>query len=148
MQSLPIRDVAQARSFTLAGKAVLTLQSARTNQHFTYRVKQAVDRATGEIQPLWFVSLLTNGSADEGQFSYIGVIRSDAFALTAKSKAGLDAASVQAFAFFWNRCRAEIPASLNVMHAGKCGRCGRTLTHPESLETGIGPECAQRLAAA
>jgi hypothetical protein len=27
-----------------------------------------------------------------------------------------------------------------------CVRCGRTLTDPESIERGIGPECEQRLA--
>lgn len=29
--------------------------------------------------------------------------------------------------------------------SGQCGRCGRTLTTPESLSAGIGPECASKL---
>jgi hypothetical protein len=28
-----------------------------------------------------------------------------------------------------------------VHHEGRCGRCGRTLTVPESIESGFGPEC-------
>jgi hypothetical protein len=30
---------------------------------------------------------------------------------------------------------------LEVWHEGRCGRCGRALTVPESVERGIGPEC-------
>jgi hypothetical protein len=29
-------------------------------------------------------------------------------------------------------------------HIGRCGRCGRTLTHEESRAQGIGPECASK----
>ena len=30
-----------------------------------------------------------------------------------------------------------------IMHEGRCCRCNRTLTHPDSIKTGIGPECAK-----
>jgi hypothetical protein len=30
--------------------------------------------------------------------------------------------------------------------AGRCRRCGRTLTDPDSLAKGIGPDCAGRVA--
>lgn len=29
-----------------------------------------------------------------------------------------------------------------VLHEGRCVRCNRKLTHPESIKSGIGPECA------
>jgi len=29
-----------------------------------------------------------------------------------------------------------------LMHEGRCGRCGRPLTRPESIQSGIGPICA------
>jgi hypothetical protein len=32
-----------------------------------------------------------------------------------------------------------------VWHEGRCGRCGRKLTVPESIESGFGPECASIL---
>lgn len=34
-----------------------------------------------------------------------------------------------------------IPPSLEVWHEGRCGRCGRALTVPESIASGIGPVC-------
>ena len=32
-------------------------------------------------------------------------------------------------------------------HEGRCGRCGRKLTVPESIEAGYGPECINLVAA-
>lgn len=32
-----------------------------------------------------------------------------------------------------------------VWHTGRCSRCGRLLTVPESIENGIGPECANKI---
>ena len=51
--------------------------------------------------------------------------------------------SVQAFIWFLNRIEADKPTDgFEFWHEGKCGRCGRKLTVPESIEAGIGPECA------
>jgi hypothetical protein len=32
-----------------------------------------------------------------------------------------------------------------IMHLGACGKCGRALTDPVSIEAGIGPECRKQL---
>ena len=34
---------------------------------------------------------------------------------------------------------------LEVWHEGRCGRCNRALTVPESIASGIGPECAKHV---
>ena len=36
----------------------------------------------------------------------------------------------------------RMPLTLTVFHDGKCGRCGRKLTVPESIQSGLGPVCA------
>ena len=33
-------------------------------------------------------------------------------------------------------------AGFDVHHEGKCGKCGRPLTVPESVKTGLGPICS------
>ena len=38
--------------------------------------------------------------------------------------------------------KAALPKTVEVWHEGICGRCGRKLTVPESVERGLGPECA------
>ena len=65
----------------------------------------------------------------------------------AKSTVGGDAPSVKGFTYFWDRlitCN-EIGPGLEFFHAGRCGRCGRALTVPESVASGYGPECAERI---
>ena len=67
------------------------------------------------------------------------------------SKIGEDADSAKAWRWFDANLQAgRVPEQLEVWHEGRCGRCGRALTVPESIERGIGPECVgiiSRLAA-
>jgi hypothetical protein len=44
-----------------------------------------------------------------------------------------------AFGLIWKGL--SFPEGYLAKHAGKCGRCGKMLTTPDSLERGIGPEC-------
>jgi hypothetical protein len=37
----------------------------------------------------------------------------------------------------------KLPEFVEVWHEGKCGKCGRALTVPSSILTGIGPECSK-----
>lgn len=148
----------EVREFTLAGKATLTLQSEKTGAHFTYKVRQATDKRTGEQAHRWFVSVL-NGPDNEHSFAYIGLLdmgtkRTDylnpngpvQFRQTAKARFGADTPSVRGFVYFWNAVSLDkMPGCMKVRHDGKCGRCGRKLTTPESLDRGIGPECAGRM---
>ena len=133
-----------AKEFAFAGHAILTLESRKSGTHHTYKVCRC-EAKPGEKDPgnLYFVSHLTEGSADEGHWSYLGIVRDGKFSLTKKSSAGAEAPSVKAFAFF-NASR-ELHPMLVVHHENHCGRCGRTLTTPESCEAGIGPDCLQKL---
>ena len=48
------------------------------------------------------------------------------------------------FAWLWRRITSNtaLPPKAEVWHEGSCGRCGRKLTVPESIENGLGPVCA------
>jgi uncharacterized protein DUF6011 len=133
------QTIEEAKAFTLAGNATITLESLRTGAHFTYKVRQATDKETGEPTPgTYFVSLL-NGHDNENDYCYLGMIRQGRFGLTKASRAGAEALSVKAFSFFFGST--ELHPELVVHHEGRCGRCGRTLTVPESLDSGLGPDC-------
>ena len=121
--------------FVKAGNALITLQSAKTGAHYTYRVRKAED---GNIH---FVSLLT-GNDNTSDYTYIGILTRQGFRITGKSRLTAASTPVRAFDFFTKRID-NIPQDLKVYHEGKCCRCGRTLTTPESIEAGIGPECAK-----
>lgn len=120
--------------FVLAGNARFTIQNVETGNRFTYRVRASDD---GEE---YFVSVLT-GADNEGDYSYLGIVRDGQFRRTKASRISEDAPSARAFSWFW-RNRFALPQQCEVHHEGRCGRCGRALTVPESIATGLGPVCA------
>jgi hypothetical protein len=64
---------------------------------------------------------------------------------TKGSKISTDAPSAKAFRFFYDALAkgVDLAGKIEVRHAGKCGRCAKKLTTPQSVDTGIGPECAK-----
>jgi len=131
----------QAVAFMLAGNAVVTFKSRATGTRFTYRLR--TPRSGGDLR---FVSLLS-GNDNTNSYSYFGFVRNGEFIHGGqKAKVASSAQSVQVFAWVWSQIKAgTIPANLEIWHEGRCGRCGRRLTVPSSIASGIGPECAGRM---
>jgi hypothetical protein len=131
-------NAGDAAAAILAGNATITLVSGKTGARYTYKIRKA-ERGTS-----WFVNLLT-GPSNEADFAYIGLIGATGeFRLTKASKLPADSAPVRGFGWTLARlAKNEIPEQLEVWHEGRCCRCGRKLTVPESIATGLGPECAK-----
>lgn len=133
-------DAASAMHFMLGGNARLTFVSRKTGTRFTYRVRASDD---GQIH---FVSLM-NGPDNETAYAYFGYIRRGVyFHGGAKARVSRDAPSAKAFEWVYHfLAKGEMKEDLEIWHEGRCGRCGRALTVPESIRTGFGPECAGRM---
>lgn len=133
-----ITSVSSLRTFVLAGNARFTVRSKKTGTRFTFKVSQKDEKAPH------FVSLLT-GNCNTDDYVFLGTIFEEKnYRHGQKSRVGTDAPSAKAFAWLWQKVQAgEIPESCEVWHEGRCGRCGRVLTTPESIERGLGPECAK-----
>lgn len=140
MHSHRITDVADIKRFVLGGNARFTLVSKKTGTRFTYRARKP------EPGDLTFVSLM-NGPDNESSYEFLGTIFPDgSYRHGKRSRIAESAASATAFAWFHAIVAAgRIPDTLEFWHEGRCGRCGRTLTVPESIATGFGPECASIL---
>jgi hypothetical protein len=135
-------NAADVKAYTLAGNATLTLTSEKTGARYTFKVSQAKDD-DGAPKEMWFVGLLV-GPDNYSDYRYMGVLAGcqKMFKLTGKSKYTPDSIPVKAFEFFWNRIVEErMPPQMEIRHSGNCGRCGRKLTVPESVDSGLGPEC-------
>lgn len=146
----------EIRRYIMGGNSTFTLVSKKTGVRFTYKVKSAPkdknkNWSTGnQDKDLFFVSLLT-GPSNSDDFVYLGLLRkqndgSYQFGTTAKSRARQGAPSHDAFAFIWNAIEqgATFPSGVEFWHEGSCCMCGRKLTVPESIASGIGPECAAK----
>lgn len=139
--------MAIGRDFILAGKAVFTISGK--SSRFTYRIsRKDPDPGSRYTEPTYFVGLLA-GPDNQSDYRYLGILDpvTGHVRLTKNSKAGLDAPSYRAinWALPLLFAGATMPPSFAIRHEWKCGRCGRALTVPESIDTGFGPECADLL---
>jgi uncharacterized protein DUF6011 len=134
-----ISDPQAAVRFMLAGDAHLTFRSEKTGTRFTYHVRLAPNDGRA---PVHFVSVLTAPD----HYEYLGVVRNGwQYSHGTRSRVSTAAPSAVAFAWVWKRLSAgQTHPSLSVYHEGRCGRCGRRLTVPESILSGLGPECARK----
>ena len=126
------------RPFLLAGKAIFTVKNSQTGRRFTFRIQTCKENPA-----LFFVAVLA-GADNETDYQYLGTIHQDRYTYGRKSRIGEQAFSAQAFQWVWTHID-RLPGCIQVCHAGRCGRCGRLLTVPESLEQGFGPECVQKV---
>ena len=138
MERRRLSNPKDALTFIKGGNSRFTIVSPKTGARFTYRVKKP-----SEDRDFFFVSLLS-GANNETDYTYMGVIADNQFKLTGKSKVGKDAPSYKAFDFTLRHLlHNDLPVEF--WHEGTCCRCGRTLTVPESIERGIGPECVKHM---
>jgi len=141
-------NMAAFRKFALAGNAVFTVVSKRTGTRFTYRVRKP--RAEGAKNP-YFVQLL-NGPDNTNSYAYFGIMFGKGadtdFASYryggAKAKVSQTAPSVQGLEWlFSNIMNEKVLERVEIWHQGKCGKCRKALTVPESIASGLGPVCAK-----
>jgi hypothetical protein len=130
---------AHITQFITAGNATFTLRSRKTGQRFTYNFTAKPEAG------LTFVKVLS-GPDNTADYTYMGMIRStDPHILltTRASRVTPDALSWRVLAWFLRAVylKPDTLDQVEVFHEGRCGRCGRKLTVPESIESGFGPEC-------
>lgn len=132
-----LTDPEQIKTFILAGNATVTLVSAKTGARFTYKIQHPEDKTPH------FIRVLT-GADNENDYAFLGSIFSEStYVHGRRSSIGEDAPSARAWAWFWSRLTSGGDLSdVEIWHEGRCGRCGRKLTVPESIATGLGPVCA------
>ena len=145
----------ESLKFILAGKAIFTIRNRETGNRFTFKVSKAKNNGDRKYKKqAWFVSVLT-GPDNNVCYQFFGTIFKDekevlSYNVSSKSrgKTGKIAISKSAFAWFFRRLNStehSFPQNLEVFHAGRCGRCGRLLTVPESIKSGYGPECVGKV---
>lgn len=134
--------------YLLAGKGLVTLLNRETEGRHTYQITAPGETADERLgaQILW-VSVLT-GPENTADYTYIGIVvrKSGQFRLTKGSK--LPKSDPRVAGFDWlcrNARRMDNYPHVEVRHHNHCGNCGRLLTVPQSVDTGLGKICAKRL---
>lgn len=143
-------------TYILAGRAEFTLHDPETGNRLTYRVDRAsAEKWRGAIPPTglpYFVKALTGPDAEVySHWSYLGLLHGrDPIAVPTGQLSGLEwpsrATGLHATSFGWLvRHLGGSLGAVEVWHTGRCGRCHRKLTVPESIAAGIGPECRTKM---
>lgn len=144
------------KRYVFGGHAVFTLVSKKTGTRYTYKLQlpkhdensryPAPDPKTGPF----FAKVLT-GPENESDYTFLGTTRlrdgRPSYTHSGKSRVSSTAPSVVAFEWFLRALDGDRISKLDaveVFHTGTCCRCGRALTVPESVASGIGPVCAGR----
>ena len=150
--------------FVLAGDAIFTVSNG-SGEHATFKVSKAKPNTIWP-EPAWFIKVLAGpDNEDENNYRYMGKLvvpggysplpddpgpdpkvklTSKSFELGLREEDKLVRVARWMLRAIWQVARGEyrLPIGYSIKHAGKCGRCGRTLTAPASIDTGLGETCA------
>lgn len=138
------------KDFILGGRAIFTVASP-TGERYTFKVtRKDADPGSRYQQPTYFVAVMTGSANDaDSSYTYVGILQagSGGVKLTRNSRMADDATQVRVIRWALKAVWAgqALPTGYAIHHEGRCGRCGRLLTVPESITTGFGPECSERM---
>lgn len=133
-----------ALPFLLAGKSEVTIKSGVTGNKYTYFIKRR-QSLKDEEEYVYFINVHLNGNS-----TYAGIMFFDSdkdrfiFKRGKNGNFSENDIPIKALMYVINKLyNGEYGIDVEIYHCGICGRCGKKLTTPESILTGLGPNCAK-----
>lgn len=123
------------RAYVLGGKAIFTLFSEKTKLRYTFKVLAPKGKQE------WYRIERLFGDDNTKDYRTIGVFTiKDDLVYTRFNHYGSAESQIK---YFLNVLYGSLkwPPTMYMYPSGRCARCGRLLTTPESIETGFGPKC-------
>jgi len=117
--------------FIYAGRANFTIEDKEFDTKLVVYVKE-----NKTIPGLYWV---------RSNEQFLGTIFQSRFIIKDNEQNRLNRKAHAFMRFFILMLTNRLPETIVVYHHGTCGRCRRKLTDPESITTGIGPECVKKL---
>jgi hypothetical protein len=130
--------------FMSAGNAEFVIEDTNCSLYREYKVTKHKYFEEGTRR--WNVLLLCRDSSGDAGYAYLGFIEKGMFHHHTLYSV-YDEESDE-FTFF-DSCflrvgrGRDLPENIEFYHLGRCGRCGRKLTDPESINRGLGPKCSE-----
>ena len=129
--------------FMFGGKSLFTILNESTGNRFTYTLENPKDK-----ENIYFLNVFKGTeNTNKRHYRYVGMFTKNLnFYITKNSKFNLESVETKALLYVVNKLKTgSLPSFIKVFHHGKCGHCGRTLTVPSSILSGLGPKCASYL---
>jgi hypothetical protein len=137
-------DLEKSKRFILAGKSTFTVVSKTTQKRYTYKI------GSNDTKTVFFVSYL-NGSDNNTDYKYLGTIFKDNPTpykyFHSRKKTDPKSVVNKTFEWVYNTIQSYNVSNFDKIefwHECKCGRCGRKLTVPNSIESGLGSVCSKK----
>ncbi len=141
-------NLKDALRYMLAGKSEFTMLSIKSGVRLRYKLTKKESKYKGEDGASEFIYFLNTFT--DGDMQYAGVLfynddnNTFNFGKGARGKLQPSHLNVRSILYVLNNLtKGNEDLALKVYHSGKCGRCGRKLTTPESVLTGLGPTCSK-----
>lgn len=136
--SCRLTDKDTIRKYILGGRGVVTLKSP-SGVHHTYVFRRPKNPTEFPDDVLFVYAL-----HDKNKLFYIGMIESGKFRLTKSSRFLSDTPIVKGAFYIMKMASHNFNTSMELYHEGMCSVCGRQLTNPKSILSGVGPKCKHR----
>lgn len=127
------------RNYILGGRGVVTLKSP-SGVHHTYAFHRPRNASEFPEDVLFVYAL-----HDRSKLFYVGMIENGVFRLTRHSRFLPDTPIVKGAYYIMRMARQDIDTPMELYHEGMCSVCGRPLTNPKSIKSGVGPKCKNRI---
>lgn len=139
----------QLKTLFFAGNSRLTFRNQNTGTHMTVHVKQLKDRTKKDAKgrrlklPIFYLNVSLLGDSDQG-YRFAGTIFQENMGIKLHHNVKWDSQLGRVVAFIM--ASLKDPESLRkknvaLFHEGRCCRCGLPLTHPQSIDRGLGDDC-------
>lgn len=135
-----IKDLKSIRKFVFAGNALFTLRNKVSGNQFTFKVV----KQSGVYSRHYLSTVFLKKRFFTGVFYFGANITTSFHCRSNKPEANQAVAVLKWFASYLIN-NTPLPPQVEFWHEGKCGRCGRALTDPESIKLGIGPKCRTKI---
>jgi hypothetical protein len=127
--------------FITGGSAIFTIKNEKSGNRFTYKFKQN----QGDPSVFWVYMLCLSNNDDQKSYKFLGGFSQQKGFLNSQSAQIKGTMGVMAIEWW---CKSllikNIPKTVKMYHLSKCGRCGKSLTNPDSIISGFGPECLKQ----
>lgn len=127
------------RDFLLAGKCTCSIENTKTRNKYLFEVN-----ANKKNDKMFFIQSITGMGKIYG--GYILIKEDGSLSYNQGAKGQIPESDIRIKSIFYVLNHYEtLPSYVLVQHLGRCARCRRKLTDPESIRRGLGPECAKKV---
>lgn len=132
------------KPYIMGGNSTFTIYSDKLKKRYTYHVVRDKSLKSRYIVSLFYGS---DNVDFKGSYRFLGIFYDDTMTLNVNSIGDYkrDAAKMLDYFLGIVSNKHTWPQTCEFYPSKKCARCGRTLTTPESVKRGIGPDCLEAL---